>query len=135
MTDRPTVGENDPVVSPNETERSRSPRRRSRAGPYLTIIQCINTRDIEVYCGNVFLGAMTPTEPGSSDEVAEIFTTALIELFGVLGRMSNHERMLVAEEMRKQMDLTSAPSGPGLLATGTSCNAGLSNAILWKAIS
>ena len=106
-----------------------------RANPFLTIIQCISTRDIELYCGNVFLGAAAPTEPGNSDEVAEIYTVALIELIDVLERMSNHERMLVVEGFSKPLDLLTAPSRPSLLTTAVSRIGVRSNEISWKSIS
>ncbi|MEQ8490275.1 MAG: hypothetical protein RID15_18305 [Marinovum algicola] len=121
MTDRPSGGGNDRDIGPHlAISAIGHPKRQCRAIPFLTIIQCLATRDLEAYCGSVYLGAVTPTEPGSSDEVAEIYTVALIELLEVLGRMSNHERMLVVEGISRQLDISSAPSRPGLLAAGSS---------------
>ena len=121
MTDRPHSGGNDQDIGRHQADSEiGQPKRQRQASPSLTIIQCLATRDLEAYCGNVFLGAVRPSEPGSIDEVAEIYTMALIELLEVLNRMSNHERMLLAEGMSRLLDLSSAPARSGLLATGGS---------------
>ncbi|MDE4272738.1 hypothetical protein PXK58_01995 [Phaeobacter gallaeciensis] len=102
---------------------ARSPgalRNHGRAGPFLTIIQCISTRRLEFYCGNVFLIAVVPSEPGSIHEVAEIYTVVLIELFKFLEQGSNHQRMAILEGVKKQPDLSSPPTGLGLLADSAS---------------
>tara|TARA_Y100001951_G_scaffold95748_1_gene93575 strand:- start:2972 stop:3442 length:471 start_codon:yes stop_codon:yes gene_type:complete len=134
MIDRPPVGESDQVTSPYGTDNARDRQDECRANLFLTIVQCISTRDIELYCGNLFLGAVTPTDPGSCDEVAEIYTVALIEFIDVLGRMSNHERMLVVEGITRPQDLTPAPSRPGLLTTTNSHFGAHNNGISWKTI-
>lgn len=121
MKDRPCSGRNDRDIGPHQADSViRQTKRQRQVSPPLTIVQCLATRDLEAYCGNVFLGAVRPSEPGSSDEVVELYTMALIELLEALDRMSNHERMLIIEGMRRPLDLSSAPARPGLLATGGS---------------
>lgn len=97
-----------------------APPDQGQAGPFLTIIQRISTRRLEFYCGNVFLTAVMPSEPGSIDEVAEIYTVVLIELFKFLEQGSNHQRMAILEGVKKQPDLSFPPTGPGLLADSAS---------------
>ena len=135
MTDRPRSGGNDRDIGQHQADSAiGQPKRQRPASPALTIIQCLATRDFEAYCGNVFLGAARPSEPGSSDEVVELYTIALIELLEVLNRMSNHERMLITEGMRRPLDLSAAPARPGLLATGGSRIGWRSDAPPWKAM-
>ncbi|MFT6532773.1 MAG: hypothetical protein ACJASC_002326 [Limimaricola cinnabarinus] len=94
----------------------------------LTVIQCIAARRLEFYCGNVFLTTIAPSEPGSADEVAEIYTTVLIDLLEVLEQGSNHQRIQILEGMKRRLDFSSAPTSLGLLAVGGSLVGKRSNA-------
>ena len=78
------------------------------------------TRRLEFYCGSVFLTAVVPSEPGSTDELAEIYTVVLIELLKFFERRSNHQRMEILEGVKKQPKLSFPPTGPGLLADSAS---------------
>ncbi|KII18044.1 hypothetical protein OO25_03455 [Phaeobacter sp. S60] len=112
---------NDQNTGSRPLARSRgAPPDQGRSGPSLTIIQCISTRRLEFYCGSVFLAEVAPSEPGSTDEVAEIYTVVLIELLKFLEQGSNHQRMEILEGVKKQPDLSSPPIGPGLLAGSAS---------------
>ena len=115
MIDRPPVGESDQVTSPYGTDNARDRQDECRANLFLTIVQCISTRDIELYCGNLFLGAVTPTDPGNGAAAAEIYT-------------------VVVEGITRPQDLTPAPSRPGLLTTTNSHFGAHNNGISWKTI-
>jgi len=117
MKNQSSVRMNDQDTGSRPLARSRAaPLNQGRAGPLLTIIQCISTRGLEFYCGSVFLTAVAPSEPGSTDELAEIYTVVLIKLFKFLEQGSNHQRMEILEGVKKQPVLSSPPTGPGLLA-------------------
>tara|TARA_R110002124_G_scaffold252226_2_gene417499 strand:- start:548 stop:958 length:411 start_codon:yes stop_codon:yes gene_type:complete len=121
MKDRRRSEGNDRDIGPRQADSViRQPKGQRQPSPPLTIVQCLATRDLEAYCGNVFLGAVRPSEPGSSDEVVELYTMALIELLEALDRMSNHQRILIIEGMRRPLDPLSGPARPGLLETGGS---------------
>ncbi|NRP51554.1 hypothetical protein XMM354_003353 [Aliiroseovarius sp. xm-m-354] len=121
MKNQSRVRMNDQDTGSRSLARARgAPPDRGRAGPFLTIIQCISTRRLEFYCGSVFLNAVAPSEPGSTDEVAEIYTVVLIELLKFLEQGSNHQRMEILEGVTKQPNLSFPPAGPGLLADSAS---------------
>lgn len=121
MKNQPRVRMNDQDTGSRSLARARgAPPDQGRAGPFLTIIQCISTRRLEFYCGSVFLTAVAPSEPGSTDEVAEIYTVVLIELLKFLEQGSNHQRMEILEGVTKQPNLSFPPAGPGLLADSAS---------------
>ena len=121
MKNQSSVRMNDQDTGSRPLARSRAaPPNQGRAGPFLTIIQCISTRRLEFYCGSVFLTAVAPSEPGSTDEVAEIYTVVLIELLKFFERGSNHQRMEILEGVKKQPNLSFPPTGPGLLADSAS---------------
>lgn len=101
MKNQSRVRMNDQDTGSQSLARARgAPPDRERAGPFLTIIQCISTRRLEFYCGSVFLTAVAPSEPGSTDEVAEIYTVVLIELLKFFERRSNHQRMEILEGVK-----------------------------------
>lgn len=51
------------------------------------------SRELEAWLGGAHLWSTMPNEPGSADEVAEFYVTALIRLLEVAEGMSAHERM------------------------------------------
>lgn len=66
----------------------------------IVIIQNLKTRHLEAYYGLNFLWATPPTEPGSSDEVVEFYTTTVIRLLDVVKGLSAHGQLIFMARSR-----------------------------------